>query len=74
MRAFQLQQLLIKGENEIKIGNASNGKFLKKMNIELQYTTTTKIEIWVNIKLKKREKETLILLKFKSIIKIVNKN
>jgi hypothetical protein len=45
------------------------------MNIELQYTTTTKLEIWGKYKTKNNEKMgTLILLKFKSIIKIVNKN
>jgi hypothetical protein len=43
---FSTSTTINQGENEIKIGNASNGKFLKKMNIELQYTTTTKIEIW----------------------------
>jgi hypothetical protein len=43
---FSTSTTINQGENRIKIGNASNGKFLKKMNIELQYTTTTKIEIW----------------------------
>jgi len=43
---FSTSTTINQGLNEIKIGNASNGKFLKKMNIELQYTTTTKIEIW----------------------------
>jgi hypothetical protein len=42
---FSTSTTINQGKNEIKIGNASNGKFLKKMNIELQYTTTTKIEI-----------------------------
>jgi hypothetical protein len=42
---FSTSTTINQGENIIKIGNASNGKFLKKMNIELQYTTTTKIEI-----------------------------
>jgi hypothetical protein len=43
---FSTSTTINQRRNEIKIGNASNGKFLKKMNIELQYTTTTKIEIW----------------------------
>jgi hypothetical protein len=43
---FSTSTTINQRQNRIKIGNASNGKFLKKMNIELQYTTTTKIEIW----------------------------
>jgi hypothetical protein len=49
---FSTSTTINQGQNRIKIGNASNGKFLKKMNIELQYTTTTKIEIWGKYKTK----------------------
>jgi len=42
---FSTSTTINQGENRIKIGNAPNGKFLRKMNIELQYTTTTRIEI-----------------------------
>jgi len=49
---FSTSTTINQGQNRIKIGNASNGKFLKKMNIELQYTTTTKIEIWGEYKTK----------------------
>jgi hypothetical protein len=42
---FSTSTTINQGQNIIKIGNASNGKFLKKMYIELQYTTTTKIEM-----------------------------
>jgi hypothetical protein len=56
---FSTSTTINQGLNEIKIGNASNGKFLKRMNIELQYTTTTKIEIWGKYKNKKdKEWET----------------
>jgi hypothetical protein len=50
---FSTSTTINQGQNKIKIGNASNGNFLKKMNIELQYTTTTKIEIWGKYKTKK---------------------
>jgi hypothetical protein len=53
---FSTSTTINQGKNEIKIGNASNGKFLKKMNIELQYTTTTKIEIWGEYKTKEDKK------------------
>jgi len=52
---FSTSTTINQGQNRIKIGNASNGKFLKKMNIELQYTTTTRIEIWGNYTNKKDE-------------------
>jgi hypothetical protein len=54
---FSTSTTINQGLNEIKIGNASNGKFLKKMNIELQYTTTTKIEIWGKYKTKDRRRK-----------------
>jgi hypothetical protein len=53
---FSTSTTINQGQNRIKIGNASNGKFLKKMNIELQYTTTTKIEIWGEYKTKEDKK------------------
>jgi hypothetical protein len=53
---FSTSTTINQGQNRIKIGNASNGKFLKKMNIELQYTTTTKIEIWGEYKNKEDKK------------------
>jgi hypothetical protein len=52
---FSTSTTINQGQNIIKIGNASNGKFLKKMNIELQYTTTTRIEIWGKYTIKKDE-------------------
>jgi len=52
---FSTSTTINQGQNIIKIGNASNGKFLKKMYIELQYTTTTKIEIWGKYKNKDNE-------------------
>jgi hypothetical protein len=52
---FSTSTTINQGQNRIKIGNASNGKFLKKMNIELQYTTTTRIEIWGKYENKKGE-------------------
>jgi hypothetical protein len=56
---FSTSTTINQGQNIIKIGNASNGKFLKKMNIELQYTTTTKIEIWGKYKIKEdKERNT----------------
>ena len=56
---FSTSTTINQGQNKIKIGNASNGKFLKKMNIKLQYTTTTKIEIGGKYKTKEdKERNT----------------